>query len=58
MRRARKKRSANPCTAGDLETVPRHSRRDSAAKIVRQLKRSVNAVRQKSSALGVSLRLA
>ena len=57
MPRTRKKRSANPWTAADLKTLRRHARRESAAKIARQLKRSESAVRQKASALGVSLQL-
>ena len=57
MPRTRKKRSTNPWTAADLKTLRRHARRESAAKIARQLKRSESAVRQKASALGVSLQL-
>jgi len=56
MPRARKKRSVNPWTHADLKTLRRHARRDSAAKIARQLKRTESAVRQKASSLGVSLR--
>ena len=57
MPRTRKTRSTNPWTAADLKTLRRHARRESAAKIARQLNRSESAVRQKASALGVSLQL-
>jgi hypothetical protein len=57
MPRTRKKRSANPWTPADLKALRKHARRTPASRIARELKRSESAVRQKASALGVSLQL-
>ncbi len=57
MSRTRKKRSIHPWTPADLKTLRRHARRAPVATIARQLKRTESAVRQKASALGVSLQL-
>ena len=53
----RKRRSIHPWTPADLKILRRHARRTPVSRIARELKRSESAIRQKASALGVSLRL-
>jgi hypothetical protein len=52
-----KQRTLNPWTPADLKTLRKLARREPAAKIAKQLKRTASAVRQKASSLGMSLRL-
>lgn len=52
------KRIVKAWTSADLKLLKTSARKQSAAKIAKQLKRTESAVRQKAGALGVSLRLA
>jgi len=57
MPRTRKRRSIQPWTRADLKILRRHARLTPVPGIARTLKRTESAVRQKASALGVSLRM-
>ncbi len=52
-----KKRLVKAWTSADLKLLKSSARKQSAAKIAKQLKRTESAVRQKAGALGISLRL-
>lgn len=51
------KRIVKAWTSADLKLLKTSARKQPAAKIAKQLKRTESAVRQKAGALGVSLRL-
>ena len=52
-----KKRLVKAWTSADLKLLKSSARKQSAAKIAKQLKRTESAVRQKAGALGISLRV-
>ena len=53
----RKNKTLNRWTPADLKTLRRLAHRAPAARIARALERTESAVRQKASALGLSLQL-
>jgi hypothetical protein len=55
--RTQKKRSINPWTAADLQTLRKQAGHASVEKIAKALKRSEGADSQKAGSLGISLRL-